>query len=63
MNWKDTLSIIIQTFIFLYSSVFLIIGVMKGESDIGKLILYAWLALTVQQNIFYKFFQMKKEDK
>lgn len=62
MNWKDSISIMIQTLIFIYSSVFLIIEVMKDSPDIGKLILYAWLALTIQQNIFYKFLQMEKED-
>lgn len=62
MNWKDSINIMIQTLIFIYSSVFLIIEVMKDSPDIGKLILYAWLALTIQQNIFYKFLQMEKED-
>ena len=62
MNWKDSISIMIQTLIFIYSSVFLILEVIKDSPDIGKLILYAWLALTMQQNIYYKFLQMEKED-
>lgn len=62
MNWKDTINIMIQTLIFIYSSVFLIFEVIKDNPDIGRLVLYAWLALTVQQNIFYKFLQMEKED-
>ena len=62
MNWKDSISIIIQTLIFIYSSVFLIIEAIKDNPDIGRLILYVWIALTIQQNIFYKFLQMEKED-
>ena len=63
MNWKDSISIMIQTLIFIYSSVFLIIEVMIDNPDIGKAILFAWIALTVQQSIFYKFLQIEKEDK
>ena len=63
MNWKDALSIIIQTLIFIDGSVFLTIGVMKGDPDIGKLIFYAWIALTIQQSIFYKILWMEKEGK
>lgn len=63
MNWKDSISIIIQTLIFIYSSVFLIIEVIGDNPDIGKLILYVWISLTMQQNIYYKFLQMEKEDK
>ena len=63
MNWKDSMSIIIQTLIFIYNSVFLIIEVIGDNPDIGKLTLYVWISLTIQQNIFYKFLQMEKEDK
>lgn len=63
MNWKDSISITIQTLIFIYSSVFLIIEVIGDNPDIGKLTLYVWISLTMQQNIYYKFLQMEKEDK
>lgn len=61
MNWRDAISIIVQVLIFIFSSVFLAIGAMKGSHDIGKLIFYAWLALTAQQNIFHRKSWMKKE--
>ena len=55
MNWRDEVSIILQTLIFIISSLLLVVGAIKGGIDIGKLIFYAWLALATQQNIFHKF--------
>lgn len=63
MNWKDAISIIVQALIFIFSSVFLAIGAVKGSHDIGKLIFYAWLALTTQQNIFHRTLRIEKGDK
>lgn len=63
MNWRDAISIIVQILIFMFSSVSLLIGAIKGSPNIGRLILYAWIALTVQQNIFYKILWIEKGDK
>lgn len=54
MNLKDAISIIVQTLIFILSSVFLLVGTIREDPNIGKLIFCAWLALTTQQNFFHR---------
>lgn len=63
MNWRNAISIIVQTLIFIFSSIFLLVGTIREDPNIGKLIFCAWLALTTQQNIFHRILWMKKEDK
>ena len=43
--------ILIQLIVWIWSSVFLLIGGIKGGVDASQMIFYAWLAITTQANL------------
>ena len=50
----NVISLIASLIISIGSGLLLLIGMQRHDSDIGKLIFYAWLSLFTQQNIFQK---------
>lgn len=45
------ISVLIQFIVWLGSSIFLLVGGIKGGVDTGRMIFYAWLAITTQANL------------
>ncbi len=45
------ISVLIQFIVWLGSSIFLLVGGIKGGVDVSRMIFYAWLAMTTQINI------------
>ena len=45
------ISILIQLIVWIGSTVFLLIGGIKGGVDASRMIFYAWLAITTQANL------------
>ncbi len=45
------ISILIQLIAWIGSTIFLLIGEIKGGADANRMIFYAWLAITTQANL------------
>lgn len=45
------ISVLIQFIVWLGSSIFLLVGGIKGGVDASRMIFYAWLAITTQANL------------
>lgn len=45
------ISVLIQFIVWLGSSIFLLVGGIKGGVDTDRMIFYAWLAITTQANL------------
>lgn len=54
MKKQNTVSLVIQLIICVGSSLMVLMGSLRDNPNIGKLIFYAWLALATQLNIFQK---------